>query len=57
MGFISEQKHAAFETVSKHLKGEDELHISDLPQFQLSPASACESSLQLVGEKQPNSEN
>lgn len=50
-------KHTAFETISKHLNEEEELYISDLPQFQLSPASACESSLQLVREKQPNSEN
>lgn len=55
-GVSFETKHATFETISKHLKEEKELHISDLPQFQLSPASVCESSLQLVREKQPNSE-
>lgn len=46
-----------FWNISKHLKGKEELHISDLPHFQLSPAFVCESSLQLVREKQPNSEN
>lgn len=56
VGFLFKQSKA-FETVSKHLKKSKELRISDLPEFQLSPASVCESSLQLVREKQPNSEN
>lgn len=56
VGFFSKQSKA-FETISKHLKENKELRISDLPEFQLSPASVCESSLQLVREKQPNSEN
>lgn len=52
MGFTFKQ-NTAFQPISKHLKEEEEeLHISDLLQFQLSPASACEFPFQLAREKQ-----